>query len=212
MIQSVQGRLTRVVRVSGRAGRRRGRSAAARSAVTRTAVVSRPRCCAVRRTDARTCGVCAPRRAMHGMDQAPAGHGQAEAFVEQCRDAAEREPTLFIEDDGEGDGLRAQLHRGAPSASEVCSRAISRSSFSRSFSRRSRFRSISDRRISSRSRSCSRRRSSRFCCGSRGGGESFGCRGTRQLCQIHARRTRANCSVSRCLGVSGTVKSGSAGR
>jgi len=49
---------------------------------------------------------------MHGMDQAPAGHGQAEAFVEQCRDAAEREPTLFIEDDGEGDGLRAQLHRG----------------------------------------------------------------------------------------------------
>ena len=50
---------------------------------------------------------------MHGMDQAPAGHGQAEAFVEQCRDAAEREPTLFIEDDGEGDGLRAQLHRGS---------------------------------------------------------------------------------------------------
>lgn len=52
------------------------------------------------------------RRAMDRVHQAAARDGEAEAIAEQGCDPAEGEAALFVEDHGEGDGLRAQLHGG----------------------------------------------------------------------------------------------------
>jgi hypothetical protein len=49
---------------------------------------------------------------MDRVHQSTAGHGQAEAIAEPPLDAAEGQAALFIEDHGERDGLRAQLHCG----------------------------------------------------------------------------------------------------
>lgn len=57
-------------------------------------------------------GPCLPRGAMHSVHQAAARDGQAVLLAKQGRDLAEREPELFIEDDGERDRLRAKLDTG----------------------------------------------------------------------------------------------------
>ena len=55
-----------------------------------------------------------PRGAMDRMDQSAPGHGEAEAIAQQVPDPAEGESTLFIENHGERDRLRPELHgRGA---------------------------------------------------------------------------------------------------
>ena len=48
---------------------------------------------------------------MDRVDKSPARDRQPETIVEQRRDPAEREPALFIEDDGQRHGLRPELHR-----------------------------------------------------------------------------------------------------
>ena len=54
------------------------------------------------------------RRAMDGLDQPPARDGEAEAVAEQRRNLAVGQPVALIEEDREGDRLRAELHgRGA---------------------------------------------------------------------------------------------------
>ena len=50
--------------------------------------------------------------AMDGLHQPPAGNGEAEATAEQVPDAAERETALFVEEHGERDRLRTELHGG----------------------------------------------------------------------------------------------------
>jgi hypothetical protein len=47
---------------------------------------------------------------MDRLHHSPACDRESEAITEQPHEAAEGQPALFIQDDGEGDGLRAQLH------------------------------------------------------------------------------------------------------
>jgi hypothetical protein len=53
-----------------------------------------------------------PGRTVHGVHQTAARDGQAVLLMKECGDLPEREPELFIEDDGEGDRLRAELDAG----------------------------------------------------------------------------------------------------
>lgn len=54
------------------------------------------------------------RGAVDGVDQAATRNREAEPVVEQLRDPGEREPTLFVENDGERHGLRPELHGRRP--------------------------------------------------------------------------------------------------
>lgn len=55
-----------------------------------------------------------PRRAVDGVHEAAAGHGQPETIPKQVGDLPEGEAELFVQDDREGHGVRAELHsRGA---------------------------------------------------------------------------------------------------
>ncbi len=50
------------------------------------------------------------RGAMDGVDQSATRNGESEAIAQQLHDLAEGEAELFVEDHGQGNGLRAQLH------------------------------------------------------------------------------------------------------
>ncbi len=52
------------------------------------------------------------RRTAHRVHEAAAGDGQTEAFAQQRGDLSERQTQLFVEYDGKGHSLRAQLRRG----------------------------------------------------------------------------------------------------
>ena len=52
------------------------------------------------------------RRAVEGVDQPAARHRQPEAVAQQRRDFAVGEAAAFVEEHGEGDRLRSQLHGG----------------------------------------------------------------------------------------------------
>lgn len=52
------------------------------------------------------------RRAVDRVHQSAARNGEAEAIAQQRHDAAEGEAALFIQDHGEGDGMRTELPRG----------------------------------------------------------------------------------------------------
>jgi hypothetical protein len=49
---------------------------------------------------------------MPGVDQPASGHREADAILEQRRDPAERKAALCVEDHGQRDRLRTELHGG----------------------------------------------------------------------------------------------------
>ena len=61
------------------------------------------------------------RRTVDRLHEATARDLQAQAIAQQLRDAAERQPTLFIEQHRQGDRLGPEVRAAAPSESKVCS-------------------------------------------------------------------------------------------
>jgi len=55
--------------------------------------------------------LCLPRRAMDRVDESAARDGETEAIAEQRHEPAKGEPVLLIEEHGQRDRLRAELHR-----------------------------------------------------------------------------------------------------